>query len=197
MHELTREGYLERTRGRGTFVADSKLVEKISIVGSFHSSIARQGLRLTLSVITNDIVAAPAEVSEALALPSAKAWYLRRLAIVEGEPVALLDAWLPKELARGVKQLDLGERSLYEALADVHRLEMTTAENLVEVQRASTEEASLLELPPGSQLLRVSGVTRDRARDPVEFADVRYRPDRFKIAVESAAAPPSRPQRRS
>src|SRR6266571_6158829 len=39
MADLTKEGYVERIRGRGTFVRDRKLVEKIQILGSFHDSV--------------------------------------------------------------------------------------------------------------------------------------------------------------
>src|SRR5260221_371079 len=38
MADLTREGYVDRIRGRGSFVRDRKLVEKIQILGSFHQS---------------------------------------------------------------------------------------------------------------------------------------------------------------
>ena len=47
MADLTKEGYVERTRGKGTFIRDRKLVEKIQILGSFHESVSRQGLKST------------------------------------------------------------------------------------------------------------------------------------------------------
>src|SRR3954451_21407535 len=76
MVDLTKEGYVARTRGKGTFVRDRKLVDKIQILGSFHSSVAQQGLNLTVSVIANDVAAAPREVVAALALPGPRAWRL-------------------------------------------------------------------------------------------------------------------------
>ena len=44
MVDLTKEGYVDRTRGKGTFVRERKLVEKIQILGSFHGSMREQGL---------------------------------------------------------------------------------------------------------------------------------------------------------
>src|SRR5262245_16268930 len=44
MADLTREGFVERIRGKGSFIRDRKLVEKIQILGSFHQSVRRQGL---------------------------------------------------------------------------------------------------------------------------------------------------------
>lgn len=187
MSELAKEGYFDRTRGRGTFVRDHKLIEKIQIVGGFHSSIAAQGFRLTVAVIDSAFVAAPSEVIAALALRGSTAWHLRRLALLDGEPAALLTAWLPRTYARGIKQLDLAAGSLYEALGTVHGVDMRSADNLIEVDRAVSGDADLLGVPPGSPVLRVVGITRDRQKRPIEYSDVLYRPERFKLAIESTA----------
>src|SRR6266700_4519932 len=44
MADLTKEGYVNRTRGKGTFVRNRKLVEKIQILCSFHAPVRRQGV---------------------------------------------------------------------------------------------------------------------------------------------------------
>jgi GntR family transcriptional regulator len=80
---------------------------------------------------------------------------------------------------------DLGTGSLYDALAEVHGIEMTSADNLVEVGRAGLEDADLLALTPGSPLLEVVGVTRDQQDRPVEYSRVLYRPEHFRFAIES------------
>lgn len=188
MLELTKEGYIERTRGKGTFVTDSKLIEKIQIVGGVHASLAGKGWSLTVTVIDSAIVSAPPVVVEALALPGSKAWHLRRLAYLENDPAALLTAWLTREFARGVKQLDLGAGSLYQALADVHGVEMSSAENLIEMDRVGAADAELLGLAPGSPVLSVAGITRDQRKRPIEHSKL-YLPERFKLAIESVAAP--------
>src|SRR3954452_9943948 len=107
MVDLNKEGYVARTRGKGTFVRDRKLVEKIQILGSFHSSVAEQGFLLTLSVIESEILPAPPDVASALALRAPTAWCLRRPAVRGPEPLALLIAWLPTRYAKGVRERDL------------------------------------------------------------------------------------------
>jgi GntR family transcriptional regulator len=190
MADLTKEGYVSRTRGKGTFVRDRKLVEKIQILGSFHDSVRRQGLDSTVQVLSSEFVKPPHEIATALALRSQDAWCLRRLAMLEGEPLALLTAWLPPRYARGVIDRDLGEGSLYEALARAHGVEMTVADNVVEVDRAGLGDAELLGLVPGSPVLRVIGITRNQQDRPVEYSDVLYRPERFRFAIESRRAVP-------
>jgi DNA-binding GntR family transcriptional regulator len=190
MADLTKEGYVDRTRGKGTFVRDRKLVEKIQILGSFHDSVRRQGLNSTVQVLSSEFVTPPHEVAAALALRGKEAWCLRRLASTDGDPLALLTAWLPPKYARGVSDLDLGAGSLYEALAEVHGVQMTSADNVVEVDRAGLGDAELLGLAPGSPVLRVIGTTRNQQHRPVEYSDVLYRPERFRFAIESRRPAP-------
>jgi GntR family transcriptional regulator len=185
MADLTREGYVERIRGRGSFVRDRKLVEKIQILGSFHKSVSRPGLNVDVKVLSSDVTRPPHVVDAALSLRGRDAWRLRRLASIDGEPLALLTAWLPPRYARGVSDQDLGTGSLYEALGRIHGVEMTAADNVVEVDRAGLEQAELLGLAPGSPVLRVIGITRDQRDHPVEYSDVLYRPERFRFAIES------------
>jgi GntR family transcriptional regulator len=186
MVDLTKEGYVDRTRGKGTFVRERKLVEKIQILGSFHGSLSQQGLSPLVRVLSSHIESAPGDVAKALGLRGRReAWCLRRLAILDGVPAALLTAWLPSRYQKGMASRDLGDGSLYDALAEVHGLEMTSADNLVEVGRAGLDDADLLELTPGSPLLEVVGVTRDQKERPVEYSRVLYRPERFRFAIES------------
>ena len=191
MADLTKEGYVDRTRGKGTFIRDRKLVEKIHILGSFHDSVSRQGLSVAVKVLSSEFSTPPHVVAAALSLRGQQAWCLRRLALAEGDPLALLTAWLPPRYARGVSDLDLGGGSLYEALAQVHGVEMTSADNVVEVDRAGLDQAELLGLVPGSPVLRVIGITRNQQDRPVEYSDVLYRPERFRFAIESRRTTPA------
>jgi len=186
MVDLTKEGYVDRTRGKGTFVRERKLVEKIQILGSFHGSMREQGLAPVVRVLMSEIQQAPATVAKALGLRGRhEAWCLRRLAVLDDIPVALLTAWLPSHYEKGMATHDLGEGSLYDALAEVHGLQMTSADNIVEVGRAGLDDADLLALTPGSPLLEVVGVTRDQRDRPVEYSRVLYRPEHFRFAIES------------
>src|SRR5690348_15540416 len=49
--DLVKEGYLYRVPGRGTFVREQKVEEKISILSSFSESMRAKGLNAALRVI--------------------------------------------------------------------------------------------------------------------------------------------------
>src|SRR2546429_9400567 len=62
--ELVRQGYLLRVRGKGTFVRDDKVVEKINLLGSFTDSLRNQGLAPACTVTCAEAKPPPAEVRE-------------------------------------------------------------------------------------------------------------------------------------
>ena len=101
-----------------------------------------------------------------------EAWCLRRVAILDDGPVALLTAWLPASLAKGMAEHDLGEGSLYDALAAVHGVEIprpTTS------SRSAGRASRTLTCSPsrrGARLLEVVGVTRDQKERPVDSCRV-------------------------
>ena len=187
MADLSKEGYLDRSRGRGTFVRERKVVEKIAILGSFHEAMRRQGIEPAMGVLDDEITESPLPVSAALGLRGGKVWRLRRLASIEGRPVALLTAWLPARLATASLRSghNFAKDSLYDALADVHQIVMSVADNLIEVGRANLDEATRLHLAPGAPVLKVIGITRDQNDRKVEYSEVLYDTDRFRFSIES------------
>jgi DNA-binding GntR family transcriptional regulator len=183
--DLAREGYVDRTRGRGTFVRERAVVEKIAILGSFHEALRREGVAGRLSVLADELVAAPKHVKDALNVQG-RVWLLRRLAFIDDDPVALLTAWLPAGYATALSgRRDFGAESLYAALASVHGAVMSYADNIIEVARAGLVDADWLRLPLGTPVLRVVGLTRDQNKTLVEYSDVLYHAERFRFSIES------------
>jgi len=186
MANLSKDGYLDRTRGRGTFVRERKVVEKIAILGSFHDALRRQGIEPEMGVLRNEIGEAPPHVAMALGLRGGRVWSLRRIAAIEGQAVALLAAWLPVRYATGMHtSRDFAVQSLYDSLAEVHGAVMTQADNLIEVIRAGLHDAEQLRVAPGSPVLKVVGVTSDQSGRRVEYSEVLYDADRFRFSIES------------
>ena len=188
MTDLTKEGYVDRTRGKGTFVRDRKLVEKIQILGSFHDSVRRQGLDSTVQVLSSEFVKPPHEVAVALALRGQQAWRLRRLALTDGEPLALLTAWLPPRYARGVSEPGprrrLAVRGAGRGARPGHGVGGQRRRG--RPGRAGRRRAA----GAGAWLAGDAGIgiTRNQQDRPVEYSDVRYRPERFRFADRKPAA---------
>ncbi|GAA1302602.1 hypothetical protein GCM10009658_59760 [Planotetraspora silvatica] len=182
---LTKDGYLTRTRGRGTYVREVKVGTDIQLLSSFTATLAATGLPVAMRILAAETVPASEQVAAALGLPvGAEVLHLRRVAFLAGEPVVLLSASLPVALFPGLPDADLSG-SLYDLLRERHGTVMTSARNVIEVVRALPEHAGHLQVPVGEALLRIESVTRDQRGTAVEFSRVLYQADRFRFEIES------------
>src|SRR5215470_6377933 len=84
--DLVRQGYLLRVRGKGTFVRDDKVVEKISLLGSFTESLRSQGLEPAFAVTCAAVQAPPPQVRDAFEDHPRRLFRLDRVASVADGP---------------------------------------------------------------------------------------------------------------
>jgi GntR family transcriptional regulator len=183
--DLAAEGYLDRGRGRGTFVRQSKFEEKLSILSSFSESHGQHGERPELVMLHSGLVPAPREVAAALGLRARKLVLIQRLAHLEASPVALLSAYLDPARFPGIDKRELVGGSLYRTFDTVYGVKLVRAESVIEAVHAGDDEAVALAVGTGTMVLRADSVTYDRDDAAVEFSRVLYRVERFRFSLES------------
>lgn len=183
--DLVKEGYLYRVPGRGTFVREEKVEEKISLLSSFSESMQAKGIDAVLRVIELSVGKAAPRVRAALGTGDQPVVSLQRVALVENKAIALLISSLPARLVPGLETLDLNGQSLYRVLERHYGIVLARAENTIEVVRCLAAQSTLLGIPVGTPMLRVEGKTYDVKDQLVEFAQVLYRADRFRFTIES------------
>jgi GntR family transcriptional regulator len=183
--DLVKEGYLYRVPGRGTFVREQKVEEKISILSSFTESMHAKGLSATLRVVELRVGKAPTVFRPVLETNDHQFVFLQRVALVDGRAIALLTSFLPSRLVPGLESLDLNGKSLYKTLEDRYGIVLARAESTIEIVRCRSAQSTVLGIPQGTPLLQVEGKTYDVTDQFVEFAQVLYRADRFRFTIES------------
>jgi GntR family transcriptional regulator len=183
--DLVKEGYLYRVPGRGTFVREQKVEEKISILSSFTESMRAKGLSADLRVVEQGVGKTPPHIGALLAQDEEEFVTIRRVAFIKDTAVALLSSYLPVRLVPGLEQVDLNGKSLYKLLEERYGIVLARAENTIEVVRCRSAQSSLLGVPPGTPMLQVEGKTYDVTDRFIEFAQVLYRADRFRFTIES------------
>jgi len=184
--DLVKEGYLYRVPGRGTFVREQKVEEKISILSSFTESMRAKGLNAVLRVIELRVGKVPAAVKVMFGANDQQFVFLQRVALVDGvEAIALLSSYLPARLVPGLESLDLNGQSLYRTLEERYDIVLARAESTIEVVRCRGTQSTILGIPQGTPMLQVEGKTYDVTDQFVEFAQVLYRADRFRFTIES------------
>lgn len=185
LDELTREGRIERTRGRGTFVLALKLDRDIAGSLSFAEEMRARGLAPETRLLGARPEAAGQAVADALDLEvGAPIISLERLRLAAGVPMLLERASLSAERFPGLLAEDLERRSLYDVLADRYRTPVVRARELLEPVLLRTVEARLLGVARGRPALLVEGIAYTTDGSPVEFARSWVRGDQTRYYVE-------------
>ena len=186
--DLVAAGMVIRLKGKGTFVAESRLDTPVTLLASFTDALRSLRIAFSMTVLDQEVVPGPSHVLEALELPvGAPVVRIRRLALVRGEPAAILDAYLDAGRFGRLASITGFEsgRSLYRTLEEEFGTQVGQAQSTLEVVRCDDDQAELLDVPLATPALLVRSVTEDVTGRPAELADVLYRGDRFTFRIDS------------
>jgi GntR family transcriptional regulator len=113
-----------------------------------------------------------------------RAILLRTVGSLDEGPVAYLEIWFPLDIGSQLQIADLDGHMpvvrLVEKFADVR---ITRAAQTIEPDHAGEEAAKHLLVDPNAPILHVKRVYFAGDR-PIELANVRYHPDRYRYAIE-------------
>jgi GntR family transcriptional regulator len=183
--DLVTEGLLVRQQGRGTFVQKLKVTHELNSITSWTEQLLAIGqVPRTLHLETEEIDP-PHRIARDLNLSSHDTVFvLRRLRLVNDEPLTLLVNYLPARLVPGfIGKAPLRE-SLYETLAEDYGLVAARAVDMVETRAATDEEAKRLRIDPWDPVLCVTRVSYLSDREPLEVGVAISRGDRYRYRVE-------------
>jgi GntR family transcriptional regulator len=178
---LAARGLVYRVQGSGTFVAEPKFRQPLTLT-SFTEDMRARGMTPGSLVRGQAIVPASEVVARHLALvPGTPVVHLERVRTADGEPMALERTHLPAQRLPGLEDADLTDASLYELLERKWGVRVAEADQWASVVRVSEEEAALLHVSAEQAALLFQRVTRDPAGTPVEYVRSLYRGDRYEV----------------
>jgi GntR family transcriptional regulator len=193
LDELVREGRIERTRGRGTFVQHPRLDRDIASRASFAEEMRQRGLDPGTRLVSARPESASVSVAAALDLETGSpTLYLERLRLAGGEPYLLEQVHLPAERFPGLLASDLEHGSLYELLSTRYDTRVVRAREALEPVLLRARGARLLDQHRGAAALLIEGVAYDADDAPVEFGRTFVRGDRSRYYVEREVDRPVR-----
>jgi GntR family transcriptional regulator len=192
--ELVIEGRLLRMQGRGTFVAMPKVAQMLEL-SSYTEGMRAQGLNPQTVVLDTGYIAADDELAALLGIrPGSRVLRIHRLRLADGEPMSVDASHLSARRFPGLRRSLDRHASLYEALATDYGVEIAEARETIETGLADPRDARLLGVDVGMPLLLLSRQAFDSAGAPVEWAQSRYRGDRYKLVTRlhrgTRASPP-------
>ncbi len=185
LKELTTEGLLYREQGRGTFVAEPKIEQRLAKLTSFSEDMLSRGFQPGGRVLRQEMVSPSTLACRALGItPEQPVVLLERLRLAEGEPIALETSHLYFEGVEGLLDEDFENSSLYNILREKYGVIPTRAEQQVGADLCSHREQELFGIPEGSPVLRNKRIAFDQHDRPFEYTESAYRADRYVFQIE-------------
>jgi len=181
IQELVDKGLLVRKRGVGTQVVHGQVTRPVELTSLFDDLTSHHQTPTTV-VLTNEIVKASDEVGMMLAtVAGSPVLHLRRLRYAHGEPLAIMENYLPQDLI-GIGEMDLAARGLYQ-LMRAKGVNIRVAKQRIGARTGNAEECALLGEKRGSPVLTMDRAAHDDSGRPVEWGKHCYRASQYSFEV--------------
>ena len=181
---LVDEGILQRQVGSGTYVASSKVQEKMTGTTSFTEITESQGKRPSSKTVSYHVADPSISELEKLKLKEGdQVLRMERIRYADKQPICFEVATIPIGIVNSLNKKDITS-SLYKALEDKAGLKLGNAAQTVSAILASEKIANFLNVKRGSAVLRVRQITTLDDGRPFEYVRSQYAGDRFEFYLE-------------
>lgn len=164
---LMEKGLVVRKQGKGTFVTKPKYSRNMKKLQSFTEMCEQMGVKPGARVLENRLIAADKKVADRLGIePGSNVVYISRLRLADGEPVQVEKSYFPLKYAFLLEE-DLNDGSMFECLKEKAGAKVASSEKMIELCRATAEEAALMDVKKGDYLLFVKSTAYDENGEPM------------------------------
>ena len=185
LNELVKGGVLLRTKKRGTVVSRPKVEQNLSRFYSFARDMAAQGLKPTSRILSLEEITPDDDTAQLLNLSAEQSWvyHLRRLRMVDGEPLVIESSFLAFTSPVDLQRHDWRVLPLYEVLEKEYGIQVERAEEFLEPVNLEREEAQLLGVAEATPAFRVERLTYDSQNRIFERRLSLIRGDRYRFHI--------------
>jgi GntR family transcriptional regulator len=178
---LTTEGLLSRRPNVGTFVAPAKI--HFNKLASFTEEMLARGYTPESRVLSTTLTSQNDEVCSRLCLVvGSELIRLQRLRLTGREPFSIETCYLSAQRFDGILAQDFGLKSLFSIVSEVYGVTISYADEEIDATSADPKTAQLLEVHPGSPILRIRQLLYGSAI-PIIYSTALYRSDRHSLLV--------------
>jgi GntR family transcriptional regulator len=189
LDSLEKDGLISRRSGKGSILLE-KIDQPSQRLAGFAEDMRMLGLRPSYKTRAIRTARCPDERSHLFRFENTaqrKLIEVERLLIANRKPVGLSRSWFAPEIlklprAPTIAELDKG--SLYAWIEAKSGCAIVRGEEFVAATVADAAVAAILDVTEGFPLLSVTRTTRDQADTVVEYAELLYRGDRYRLRVD-------------
>lgn len=180
---LVNDGYLTRRKGKGTFVANQKIEQRLGLT-SFTEDMKARGLKPSTKLIDFQISEARGKIAAGLGIhPGDEIYEIQRVRLADNIPMALETTYLAADLVKGLNQR-IVQGSLYQFVEEELGLNIDYATQELEASVARETESEVLRIAKGTPVLLIRRYTYLKDGRPLELVQSIYRGDRYKFIID-------------
>lgn len=188
--ELTRQGLIYRSHGKGTFVARPRIQQELIKVTPFEETLRSKGLAPSTSYLGAETVIADYHLATILAIPvSAEVTRLELLGLGNEEPLVYYTSYFNSAIGSKLNALawKLSQQKIAFSSYDLYEKAGLPAPAMLtqslEAVAAKKEQARLLGIKPGEPLLLITSLVYTAEGRPVEYKLAAYRGDKYSFCI--------------
>lgn len=185
IQDLVSEGFCYKKRGKGIFVSGGKIPLELENLRGVANHIESLKLELSTKVILKRVIKANTQLAEKLKVEKkSKVLYLKRLRIVNNEPLIIENTYLSLNRIQGLEKFNF-KGSLYNIIGENYNLFPYRSRGTIIHRLANEENAKLLNIPLNYPVTEKQAVIYDKNNIPIEFVKNYYRSNRFRFIYNS------------
>ncbi len=183
--DLEKDGYVKRTRGKGTSVTYSdKIDENLSAIRSFSKEMADRGKQAKTIYTEIDLVKANQEIAEHLQLDEGENVYrLYRVRGADDEAIVVFETYLSGKFDFPLNK-EAYEKSMYDVFESIGVHMPTRVNEKFEAMLADLTLSKALKVAIGSPILKRVRVSYTEYNMPIEYTYSYYRGDRYAYSIQ-------------
>ncbi len=183
--DLEKEGYVKRTRGKGTSVIYSdKTDEELIVTRSFYKEMAKKGKIASTSSASIELIPASLEVAKRLDIERGDEVYrLYRVRCADDEEIVVFESYMLGEYDFPLN-VEAYAISMYDVYEQVGVQKPIRANECFEACLANDTLAQELKIDVGSPILKRTRVAYNENQKAIEYTVCYYRGDRYTYSVQ-------------
>lgn len=187
MRRLRDSGIVVAGRGRRPRISPGAEIEQsLGALYSLFLSVEASGLEQRSTVLALDVRFDPVAALRLERSPDSSLFYLERLRLAGGEPLAIDRIWMPAEYGAPLLGVDFSHTGFYDELMSRSGIALTSGREQIRAIVPATPDMDLLDLQPGEAALDIDRLC-DVQGEPVEWRRTLVRGDRFSVTAEFSA----------
>ena len=169
---LVKEGYIEKRRGVGTFVAEREKLNSwdLGSLKSFEEAFKESNHKIRTEALSIKAIKLDSKLQQIFGDKEKEVYELERVRFIDERPAMSIITFVPASIFSNMDRYDFSSVSLYKTMSEEYNINICYAEKEFRVVSAVREDAQKLKLKVGSQLQEVRTITYDDNNRVIEYS---------------------------